>query len=115
MVPSSVGAVVLLPFPFTDLSQSRLRPAVVLANVGRGDWVLCQITSNAYADTQAVELTSSDFASGSLRLTSYARTGKLFTANNSLIVSQVGVLNAVTQNQVVDAVIDLLRPSASST
>lgn len=53
MVTPSVGAVVLVPFPFSDLSQSKLRPAVVLAGAGRGDFVLCQITSKAYADSGA--------------------------------------------------------------
>lgn len=52
MVLPTVGAVVLVPFPFSDLSQTKLRPAVVLANAGRGDWVLSQITSNAYNDTR---------------------------------------------------------------
>ncbi len=41
----TVGAVVLVHFPFSDLSQTKLRPAVVLADAGRSDWVLCQITS----------------------------------------------------------------------
>jgi mRNA interferase MazF len=42
MVTPTAGAVVLVPFPFSDLSQAKLRPAVVLAEAGRGDWVLCQ-------------------------------------------------------------------------
>lgn len=42
MVPSAAGAVVLIRFPFSDLSQMKLRPAVVLADVSRGDWILCQ-------------------------------------------------------------------------
>jgi mRNA interferase MazF len=56
VVPSAAGAVVLIPFPFSDLSASRLRPAIVLASAGRGDWILCQVTSNAYADPLAVEI-----------------------------------------------------------
>ena len=47
MVTPSVGEVVLVRFPFSYLSQSKLRPAVCLADAGRGDWLLCQITSNA--------------------------------------------------------------------
>jgi len=73
MVPSAAGAVVLLRFPFSDLSQSKLRPAVVLADAGRGDWVLCQITSNPYGDPIAVPIQQSDFAAGSLRVQSFAR------------------------------------------
>ena len=62
----AAGAVVLVPFPFSDLSQSKLRPAVVLTDADRGDWVLCQITSNLYADRLAVPLTEEDFDEGSL-------------------------------------------------
>ena len=41
MGPFASRQVVLLPFPFSDLSASKLRPALVLANAGKGDWVLC--------------------------------------------------------------------------
>jgi mRNA interferase MazF len=92
--PLAAGAVVLVRFPFSDLSQAKLRPAVVLADVGRGDFILCQITSNPYADPFAVELTNASFASGSLQRTSYIRPGKLFTAHRSLVQATVGVLQA---------------------
>ena len=81
----------------------------MLADAGRGDWVLCQVTSKPYSDPQAVELDSGSFASGSLQVVSYARPGKLFTASQSLIVSQVGVLKDDALKQVVDAVVKLLR------
>jgi mRNA interferase MazF len=109
MVTPSAGAVVLVPFPFSDLSQSKLRPAVVLAVAGKGDYVLCQITSKAYADPRAIELKTGNFASGSLHLVSYARPAKLFTANRTLLVAQVGVLTEDTLKQIVEAVIELLR------
>jgi hypothetical protein len=54
-----LGAVVLVRFPFSDLSQSKLRPAVVLANAGRGDRILCQVTSKPYGDARAIELDES--------------------------------------------------------
>lgn len=109
MVTPSAGAVVLVPFPFSDLTPSKLRPAVVPADAGKGDWILCQITSNAYSDPRAVELTGGSFASGSLRVVSYARPAKLFTAHGSLPVAQVGILNAGALKQIVEAVIELLR------
>lgn len=110
MVPSSAGAVVLVTFPFSDLSQTKLRPAVVLAGAGRGDWVLCQITSNSYADARAVPLEGSHFAVGSLRTASYARPGKLFTANVRLIASEIGTLKPDAFERVLAAVIILLQP-----
>ena len=89
MVAPATGAVVLVRFPFSDLSQTKLRPAVVLAAAGRGDWVLCQVTSKAYGDSRAIKLEGAAFATGSLRVTSYVRPGKLFTANRELIIAEV--------------------------
>jgi mRNA interferase MazF len=107
--PPTAGAVVLVPFPFSDLSNAKLRPAAVLAGAGRGDFVLCQITSNSYADAAAVELTDAEFASGSLRRTSYARPGKLFTAHESLIRAIVGRLDAACSNEIRESVVRILR------
>jgi mRNA interferase MazF len=109
VVTPSAGFVVLVPFPFSDLSRSKLRPAVVLADADRGDWILCQITSRPYSDPLAVELDDSSFDKGSLHLVSYARPGKLFTANQSLMVRRVGVLRDDVLKQIVEAVAELLR------
>ena len=111
MVTPAAGTVVLVPFPFSDLSQANLRPAVVLADVGRGDWILCQITSNPYGDSRAVMLEEVSFAVGALRVVSYARPGKLFTANSTLMVTQVATLKAVSLQQIIEAVVALLQTS----
>ena len=109
MATPSAGVVVTVSFPISDLSSSRLRPAVVLANSERGDWILCQVMSKSYADASAIKLENEDFDSGSLHLTSYARPGKIFTANESLIVIQVGKLKDDSFRKVADAVIHLLQ------
>jgi mRNA interferase MazF len=109
MVTPTAGAIVLVRFPFSDLSQAKLRPAVVLASAGRGDWILCQVTSQPYGDAQAVALDDASFAIGSLRVKSYARPGKLFTANHSLMVAQVGTLKPVSFKQVIEAVVEILQ------
>jgi mRNA interferase MazF len=106
----SVGEVVLVTFPFSDLSNAKLRPAVCLADAGRGDWVLCQITSNAYGDSNAVPLDSRDFISGGLLVASVARPGKLFTASISLISRSVGKLTDASFQRVMNAVIAILNP-----
>ena len=109
MVTPSAGAVVLVPFPFSDLSQAKLRPAVVLADAGRGDWTLCQVTSNPYGDQRSVPLPPPSFAAGSLRTDSYARPGKLFTANQDLLVAEVGSLRPETRQRIINAVVSILR------
>mgnify|MGYP001565967411 FL=1 len=108
MVTLTAGAVILVTFPFSDLSKSKLRPAVVLANAGRDDWILCQVTSNPYFDHRAVSLTENSFRQGSLQRKSYARPGKLFTANQDLIITKVGELKQNVLKQIIDAVTEML-------
>lgn len=109
MVTPSVGSVVLVPFPFSDLSASKLRPALVLAESSRRDWVCIQITSNPYSDPKAVELGAHDFSSGSLNRTSYARPGKLFTANEILFQRSVANISEQKLSSIVEAIICMLR------
>ena len=109
MVAAQPGVVVLVRFPFSDLSASKLRPAAVLARAGGVDWVLCQVTSNPYGDPQAVPLTATSFASGGLGRDSVARPGKLFTASQSLFVKTAGQLTPVGHRELVDRVVAVLR------
>lgn len=105
----SAGDVVLLQFPFSDLSGSKLRPAVVLADVGRGDFIACQVTTNRDADAMAVELLPASFSAGGLHATSYVRPGKLFTAHQSIVAKRVARLTGAVAETIRAAVIELVR------
>jgi mRNA interferase MazF len=96
-----VGDVVAVPFPFSDLSGKKLRPALVLAVIEHDDLILCQITSRAFISKKAIELNQSDFLEGNLPLKSYIRTGKLFTAEATIIQKHKGKL----QNQLLNLVL----------
>lgn len=65
------GSVVLIPFPFSDLSNAKVRPAIVVAVSDMSDFILCQITSNSYADKKAIKLADADFTEGSLQRVSF--------------------------------------------
>jgi mRNA interferase MazF len=90
-----------------------MRPAIVLAESGRDDWILCQVTSNPYGDERAITLAEKDFQIGSLKVTSYARPGKLFTANASLVSEKVGNLKKVTTKKLIDGVVEILQEGVS--
>ncbi|MFA7173104.1 MAG: type II toxin-antitoxin system PemK/MazF family toxin [Kiritimatiellia bacterium] len=110
MVTPAIGSVVLVRFPFSDLSATKLRPAIVLAFADRNDWILCQITSNPYSDSKAVAIDNSDFNSGSLMCKSFARPGKLFSANATIMHKEAGKLDPNKFNSIVDSVIKIIRP-----
>ena len=105
----AAGQVVALPFPYSDLTGRKLRPVLLLASSGYDDWVICQITSNPFADSLAVSLTQSSFASGGLPHTSYVRPSKLFTAHASLIAANYGILKNEVLDEIRESVISIFR------
>jgi mRNA interferase MazF len=76
---------------------------------GGTDWVLCQITSRPYGDPSAFPLSAASFSEGGLPRESFVRPGKLFTANESIVVRRAGVLTAAAHRDVVGGVIRPLR------
>ena len=56
------GDVIVLPFPFTDLSASKRRPALILSNIKGDDYIMLQITSKNIKDNYAIPLLEADFA-----------------------------------------------------
>lgn len=113
MGASSIGTIVLVPFPFSDLSGSKLRPALIIAFAGRGDWICAQITSQPYSDRIAIQIHESDFSGGSLNKISFVRPGKLFTANERLFRRYVATLRPEKLNSILEVIIDLLRGTLS--
>lgn len=105
----AAGQVVILPFPFSDLSGHKCRPALRLAEVGRGNWIACQITSKVYGDARAVPLDASDFETGGLRRQSYARPAKRFTVHESLLADSVGPLRQAVLERVRQDLIRILQ------
>jgi len=96
-------------FPFSDLSASKLRPAVALADTGQGDWLLYQVTSKPYGHSTAVLLAPTAFIRGSLRIASYARPAKLFTASPAIIAGEIGLLRLEVLADIIEVLITLLR------
>jgi mRNA interferase MazF len=80
------GDVVVVPFPFSDLSQAKRRPALVITSLEGDDLILCQITSQSVRDSYAVALDDGDFESGALNRASNVRPNRLFTADTHIIL-----------------------------
>jgi mRNA interferase MazF len=99
----AVGDVVLVPFPYSDLTGFKRRPALVVASAERGDVVMCQITSRAYAGSSAIAISDDSFTTGGLSRPSFVRAGKLFTGSASLVLKTLGTLDARTTHQVRDS------------
>jgi mRNA interferase MazF len=102
------GDVVVAPFPFSDLSATKKRPALVVATLTGDDVILCQITSQAVADTYAVPLADREFTSGGLRQTSNIRPNRLFTAESSIVLYRAGTISAAKMQEVLAKLVQIL-------
>ncbi len=103
------GDVVVLPFPFSDLSNYKRRPALVLADAGGNALLLCQITSQAVQDNYAIQLDMSDFQSGSLKKTSFIRPNRVFSADEHIIEYRAGHIDSAMIDKVIANLIRLLQ------
>jgi len=103
------GDVVVVPFPFSDLSTVKRRPALVVATPGGDDLILCQITSQQVRDRYAIGITELDFAEGTLHKPSNIRPNRLFSASIDLILYRAGCLNNRAVASVIDRIVEILQ------
>lgn len=104
------GEVVVVPFPFTDLASSKVRPALVLASLTRGDVILCQITSQSAGHPEAIPVLSTDFEpGGGLLRASFVLPHRLVTANESCIRRTVGKLKPAKLQDIRERVCATIR------
>lgn len=98
--PIARGDIVLVPFPFTDLSATKRRPAVVLwADPARADFLLAFISSQRIrgGETGTVPLlpTHPEFPFTGLAASSTIRTTKLVTLSGALLKRWLGRLGSL--------------------
>lgn len=84
------GDVVVLPFPFSDLSDSKNRPCLVIAKLPGIDIIICEITSQSRKDVDAISLKQKDFQKGNLNIDSWIRPNKLLTVETSMVKYKLG-------------------------
>ena len=101
------GEIVLVNFPFTDLTGFSKRPALVLANLRGDDMILCQITTqHSRYDEYAINLENGDLSIGELPQSSYIRVNKIFTASKRVILKKIG---KITKNKLLETENKLLE------
>lgn len=103
------GDIIVLPFPFSDLTQSKKRPALVIAELEGDDLILCQITSQEVKDKYAVSIDEDDFETGTLKRKSNVRPNRIFTADRHIILYRLGHLKSEKINKVIEKIVDILH------
>jgi mRNA interferase MazF len=102
------GEVVVFPFPFSDLSDKKRRPALVLADLQGADIILCMITTSRYTDRDSISLDDNDFSRGKLSQPSMIRANRVFTGDSNDVYYSVGHLKPSKTKEVIDKLIEIL-------
>ena len=103
------GDIVVIPFPYSDLSNAKKRPAFVLNSFSNLELILCQITSQQPKDGNYVTICNADFTEGALNQLSYIRINHIFTADQSIVLYKAGSLKPTKTKEAIEKVINLIR------
>ncbi len=103
------GDIVLFPFPYTDLTNRKIRPCLVLSNEMSEDILLCQITSTKVAkDSFSILLKQTETINGTLAIDSFIRANMLFTANKQQIIKKICSIRKEKYIEIVSKIISLV-------
>ncbi len=103
------GDVVILNFPFTNLSNKKRRPALIIKVPKGEDLIVCQITGKSYDSSVEVVLKKEDFQEGNLKLESYLRIDKMLSIEKYLINYKAGSLKKEKFNEILDKICNFLK------
>ncbi len=112
----NIGTIYKIPYPFTDLSQSKVRPALALSeNDNHGDVRFAFITSKQYESLDCLVLETEDFVSGkSLPRVSYLNLDKTMLLHESIVLESVAVLNDSCMKKIARKLVALEVPLSVS-
>jgi mRNA interferase MazF len=97
------GKIVLVPFPFTDLTAAKLRPALVIYE-GEEDVVVAFISSKVPSELSVVDVLvarkGAGFSQSGLKLDSVIKLDKIATVLKDLVVGELGELGEESRLEV---------------
>lgn len=92
------GQIALFQFPQADLSEGKLRPALLLNEVPGPyeDWLICMISSQVHQRIdgfdELIEEDDEDFARSGLKVTSVIRMGRLAVVEGAMLEGSIGTI-----------------------
>jgi mRNA interferase MazF len=102
------GEIILISFPFTDLSNKKVRPAFVLRNQEDQDLLIAPISTKVNTSRKDYKIESQDFLSQKLPIESYVRYRKVFTLNQKLVLKRLPGLTAQAMNNIQSKLVNFI-------
>lgn len=103
--------IILLPFPFTDLEESKVRPAIIISNDSfnkrSNNCIMVPLTTVIRDVPHSIIIDQEDMSSGKLLKPSMIRIDKVFTIEKKLVVMKIGSLNNTTFKKIKDKLLEM--------
>ncbi len=89
----SKGEIILIPFPFTDLSGQKIRPALVLHNENKGEDCIVSFISSVQSQKMGkFDVLVTPSVSNGFKIKSTIKVNKIATLQKKLILGRLGTL-----------------------
>lgn len=100
--------IVLVDFPFSDLTRTKKRPALVINSLSGENAILCQITTKRRNIQKYEILLPKESCIGDIRFNSFIYLDMIFTLHKSLIRRKIGEIDNLRIKQVINQKIKLI-------
>lgn len=103
------GDIILFPFPYTNMKNSKIRPCLVLSDEISEDIILCQITSKkTIKDEYSIELKTDETNNGNLKVDSLIRCNMLFIADKQQCLKVICNLDSNKYKVIIDKICEII-------
>ena len=108
-IMSNQKDIVLIPFPYSDLSTMKKRPALIISNEKmRGeDFICCLVTSKPHKDD--LQISKEFFGEGTLPFKSFVKPHRIFTIHKGVIIKKLCTIKKEFHNSVVEKINKYLK------
>ena len=101
--------IVLVPFPFSELSFSKKRPALVLAYIASRDELICLMLTSTTKVDAFVDIPINNLEGTGLPKPTVARTSRLFTLKGYMVVKRIGKLNYNDYEKITNKIVQTIK------
>lgn len=108
------GEIILVPFPYSDLTSNKLRPALIISNAyfnKTEDRICCLITSNK--PKEGILIKKENFLSGTLPFKSWVKPYRIFTVDERIIKKKLCAINNDFHQKILDELYKCLKANSA--
>ena len=94
--------IVLVDFPFTNLTKTKKRPALVVKSLEGHNTILCQITTKRRPIQKYEVYLSKELCKGNISFNSFIYLDMIFTLHKNLVYQKIGEVSNIKVREIIN-------------